>query len=29
MNAKNELAYIVYLVIPLLLAAAAYTNFVA
>ena len=29
MNAKNELAYIVYLVIPLLLGAAAYTNFIA
>lgn len=27
MNAGNELTYIVYLVIPLLLAAAVYANF--
>jgi len=26
MNAKNELTYVAYLLIPLLLAAAAYTN---
>jgi len=27
MNAKNELTYVAYLLIPLLMAAAAYTNF--
>jgi hypothetical protein len=26
MNAKNELTYVAYLLIPLLLAAAAYAN---
>jgi hypothetical protein len=29
MNAKNELNYVFFLVIPLLLAAATYANFVA
>ena len=27
MNAKNEITYVTYLLIPLLLAAAAYANF--
>jgi hypothetical protein len=26
MNAKNELTYVVFLMIPLLMGAAAYTN---
>lgn len=29
MNAKNELTYVVYLVLPLLMAVAAYANLVA
>ena len=27
MNAKNEIAYLVFLIIPVLLAVALYTNF--
>jgi len=27
MNAKNEITYVAYLLIPLLMAAAVYTNF--
>ena len=26
MNAKNELAYLMYLIVPVLLAVAVYTN---
>jgi len=29
MNAKNEITYVAYLLIPLLMAAAVYTNFAA
>jgi hypothetical protein len=29
MNAKNELTYVLYLAIPLLVAVAAYANFAA